>query len=217
MTGHFTVYVGAQPYLDGPIETGPTLVIDADADKLLEVSARHASAASHQPLSVFQAVLASTDHEVLVWYRFNDSRLNGSLDAESWNHIYPNVTIVDHHERQARALDSLLDEYQASLGELPHYGKLVLSQGDYLQALNGLSSWESRITAVSVCGPSAQQIWTSRLNPWLSGRGFVSEDGGTYWQKDPLSFALRENQQLKTQIKRAQEMIDLLLSDLSAK
>jgi hypothetical protein len=216
MTVQFTVYVGAQPYLDGPIETGPTLVIDADADKLHEVSSRHASDASHQPLSVLEAALSSMDQEVLVWYRFNDSRLNGTQDLETWNHTYPNVTIIDQHERQARALHSLLDEWQAKLGGLPQYGRIILSQGDYIRALDGLCSWEPRITSVSAVGPSAQEIWRSRLDPWLTARGFLSEHGGACWQKDPFSLMLIENQQLKAQIKRAQDMIDTILSDLSA-
>jgi hypothetical protein len=54
------------------------------------------------------------------------------------------------------------------------------------------------------------------LDPWLTARGFLSEHGGACWQKDPFSLMLIENQQLKAQIKRAQDMIDTILSDLSA-
>jgi hypothetical protein len=109
-----------------------------------------------------------------------------------------------------------LDEWQAKLGGLPQYGRIILSQGDYIRALEGLCSWEPRITSVSAVGPSAQQIWRSRLDPWLTARGFLSEHGGACWQKDPFSLMLIENQQLKAQIKRAQDMIDTILSDLSA-
>lgn len=214
MTGHFKVYVGAQPYLDGPVEPVPTLVIDADSDKLVEVFAHHASIASHHPLSVVEAVLASTDKEILAWYQFNDSRLNGSLDLETWSHIYPNVTVVNQSERDARALDSLLDEWQIRQVALPPYGKIVLSQGDHVKSLSGLVNWESRIVSMSVCGPSAEQIWISRLNPMLSSRGFQSETGAAHWQKDPLLSVLRENQKLKKKLECAQQILDSILSGL---
>lgn len=216
MTGHFTVYVGAQPYLDGPHDGGPILLIDADTDRLREVSQRYSAAASRQSLTLQEAVLASTDLEALVWYCFNDSRLNGTLAVESWRHVYPNLTIIDRLELQGRALHALLETWQDELGDLPQFGKIVLSQGDYLKVLSGLNAWESRITEVSVAGPSsAQQIWTSRLTSWFTERGFHSQNGGIHWQKDPLAVALRENQQLRTQLKCAQEMIDTILVGLT--
>jgi hypothetical protein len=215
MTGHFIVYVGAQPYLDGPLEATPTLVVDADVAMLNEAVERHFDTAHHS-LKMVETVLAATNDSVLDWYLYNDGRINGPLPLEAWKMVYPNAMVVDHVQRSARSLHSLLDEWHCQVGDLPECGKIMLSQGDYIQALDGLHDWLPRISEISIAGPSAAQIWPARLQAWMMGQGFSSDHAGLNWQRDQLAAVRRENEQLKCQIKRAQDQIDAMLAIISA-
>jgi hypothetical protein len=215
MTGHFIVYVGAQAYLDDPVEATPTLVVDADVAKLNEAIERHFGAA-HQSFKIVETVLAATNDSMLDWYLYNDSRLNGPLPLDAWKMVYPNAMIAGHLQRSARTLHSLLDEWQQQVGDLPEYGKIIFSQGDYLQALDGLHDWLARISEISIGGPSAAQIWPPRLRAWMMAEGFSSDHEGLHWQRDQLAAVRRENEQLKAKINRAQDQIDAMLAIISA-
>lgn len=215
MTGQFIVYVGAQPYLDGPVEASPTLVVDADVAKLKEAVECHSDSAQ-QALKVTETVLAAADDSVLDWYLYNDSRINGPLPLEAWKTVYPNAMITAQVQRTARSLQSLLDEWQRQVGVLPESGKIILSQGDYIKALDGLHDWRARITDILIAGPSAALIWPTRLQAWMLAQGFNSDQAGLYWQSDQLAAVRRENEQLKDQIIRAQDQIDAMLAMLDA-
>jgi hypothetical protein len=214
MTGHFIVYVGAQPYLDDPLEATPTLVVDADVATLNEAVERHFGS-THESFKMVETVLAATNDSMLDWYLYNDSRINGPLPLDAWKMVYPNAVIVGHVQRSARTLHSLLDEWQLQVGDLPESGKIILSQGDYMQALDGLHDWLARISEISIGGPSAAQIWPARLRAWMMAQGFSSDHAGLNWQRDQLAAVRRENEQLKAQIRRAQDQIDAMLAIIS--
>lgn len=211
MAGHFTVYVGAQPYIDGMSQPSPSLVTDADVEKLREATRCHATAIPTYPFKVVETVLGATEHSGVIWYQFNDSRLNGVLSAECWRTFYPNATCLTQAERSTRTLHSLLDEWVSPHGSPLLQGTIVLCQGDHLETLHGLNHWEDSISTIFVTGPAAERVWINRLEPWLHERGFWKEPDKLCWQRDRISLLLKENQRLKEQIKHAFGILDNLI------
>lgn len=211
MAGTFTVYVGAQPYLDCSNPHQLSLVIDADVNKLREASSKHASWGVLQRLKVVETVIGPVNEGSIHWYEYNDARFDGVLPQDAWQDIYPNVKTIRQQQRTTRSLFSLLDEWVLHDGHTLTKGTLVLSQGDYQKTLQSLAHWESVFTSISILGPSADRIWSPRLLPWMHEHGFSQEPMSLWWQRDETARLTTENEQLRAQIHHAKRVINDLL------
>lgn len=167
-------------------QTQPTLVVDAEADRLealrLQLGPRHG-----EPSTVFrQAVLAANSQEDVTWFRFNDSRLNGVVPLERWQPHYPNLLLMGEEALSAQTLADILDNWPAA--ENDQLGiDLTLAQGHPLQVLSGADRWLQRLQWIRLKGPRARELWWDCCDPWLQQRGFRPDPQTPLcWTLDPI-------------------------------
>lgn len=183
------VVIGA-PSLITQLPAGPTLLVEAEGERLAALSA----ALEHRqhPLCWHQAVLAAEADTVVTWHRFSDRRLDGPIGLERWQPLYPNVQLQASQPLVGTRLETLLEnwpEAKVSSGTF----QLMVRQGDPLAALQGAGPWLRRLEQVELLGPGAAAIWGETIDSWLEARGFCPQEGRQdAWRRDPLATRLLE-------------------------
>lgn len=184
--GGLTVWVGAPDSARALPTAGRLLVVEADPEKADQL--RH-NLRQRSEATVRVAVLSAQNDSPVRWFRFNASRLDGPLPAETWREAYPNLQQTGEETRVGRSLANLLNDWipQGETRQRPLL-RLRLGQGDPLAALGGLGDWLSALHAVKLAAPGAREVWEVPVDRWLKERGFCDgEDAGTSWRRDPVA------------------------------
>lgn len=214
------VVIGA-PSLITQLPQGPTLLVEADGERLAALSAglEH----RQHPLRWHQAVLAAEADTVLTWHRFSDRRLDGPLGLQGWQPHYPNVQLLASQSLAGTRLESLLEDWpQAKVSSVTF--QLLVRQGDPLAALQGAGPWLRRLERVELLGPGAVPISGETMDAWLVARGFCREEGRQdAWRRDPLATRLlaldalqQERDQLAEQLAEIRLEVDKMAAQLDA-
>jgi hypothetical protein len=124
------------------------------------------------------------------WCLFNDARLNGPLDLQTWQARYPNLRQIGGEQRLGCSLADLLTNVGRHLVDGPYTGlRLHLQQGDPLAALDGLGAWGEGLHSVELSMPAAAMaLWAAPVFAWLEPRGFRACAGeAARWQRDAIA------------------------------
>jgi hypothetical protein len=172
----------------------PTLLVEADADRLSAYRQQFAHWLSTGDLEFRQAVLAATANNEVSWYAYNDPRLNGVVPLERWQPLYPNLQLSGQTILPAETLANILSTWPAA-AEHNRELDLTIAQGDPLQVLAGAGSWLQRLRRIQVQGPRAAELWLDSLDPWLQDHGFRPDlHDPLIWTLDPLAARLSQQQ-----------------------
>jgi hypothetical protein len=172
----------------------PTLLVEADADRLSAYRQQFAHWLSTGDLEFRQAVLAATANNEVSWYAYNDPRLNGVVPLERWQPLYPNLQLSGQTVLPAETLANILSNWPAA-AEHNRELDLTIAQGDPLQVLAGAGSWLQRLRRIQVQGPRAAELWLNSLDPWLQNHGFRPDPHDPLiWTLDPLAAKLSQQQ-----------------------
>ena len=145
------VVIGA-PSLITQLPAGPTLLVEAEGERLAALSAAHGH--RQHPLRWHQAVLAAEANTVLTWHRFSDRRLDGPLGLEGWQPHYPNVQLLETQVLEGTRLQTLLEDWPEAQANSATF-QLLVRQGNPLAALQGAGPWLRRLERVELLGPVA--------------------------------------------------------------
>lgn len=200
------VLIGAQR-LPAPSDQ-PTLIVEAEAERVERLRQQLSRAAGQAPLQIQQGVLAASPGE-LTWHRFNDARLNGTVPLERLQQLYPNLKLVQEEQLQAQTLAEVLAQWPAA-AEGQQAITLTLSQGDPIQVLEGAAAWQQRIQVISLQAPKTQDLWLQEWQAWCLHHGFKPDSQQPLrWNQDPLAAELgdlrREVDRLNQQLAEAQQ------------
>jgi hypothetical protein len=172
----------------------PTLLVEAEADRLAGYRQQFAHWLSSGDLECRQAVLAATANSEVDWYAYNDPRLNGVVPLERWQPHYPNLQLSVQSILAADTLANILSSWPAA-AEHSRGLDLTIAQGDPLQVLAGAGSWLQRLRRIQVQGPRAAELWLESLDPWLQEQGFRPDPHDPLiWTLDPLAVRLRQQE-----------------------
>lgn len=163
------------------------LVVEADPQRAEQLSADlHGR---DQPVKVCTEVLSADAEQLVVWNRFNDSRLDGPVGLEGWGRTYPNLHLRGKEERLGCLLQDLLRSFvDQQRFEQPLLIDLVIRQGDPMAALQGLGGWIQSVRRVILDMPKAPADWLARVDDWLTSKAFRAEDQSpTTWHRDPVA------------------------------
>jgi hypothetical protein len=137
-----------------------------------------------------QAVLAATPNAEVIWFRFNDSRLNGVVPLQRWQSIYRNLQLTGQDTLIAQTLADLLNEWQANRKE-PYDLDLTICQGDPLEILKGAGRWIERLQRIHLRGIGSTELWREHCEPWLQQQGFRPDpQDPASWSLDPIGAKL---------------------------
>ncbi|QVL52597.1 MAG: hypothetical protein KFB97_14585 [Cyanobium sp. M30B3] len=172
----------------------PTLVVEAETDRLAVLRQQFAHRLASGNLECRQAVLAATANSEVDWHTYNDPRLNGVVPLERWQPHYPNLQHSGHAIFPADTLANILSTWPAAAD---HNKELELSigQGDPLQVLLGAGSWLQRLRRIQLQGPRAAELWRESIDSWLQDQGFRPDPHDPLiWNLDPLAVRLSQQQ-----------------------
>lgn len=193
----------------GPIATDdlrPTLIIDAEPERLDAVRQNPELAEKGGEWAFQQAVLASTANRELVWFRYSDDRFNGLVPLDRWREFFPNLHLRQEDRLSSQTLADILSQWPAAR-DTQQAICLTLSQGDPLEVLKGASAWLPRIQHIALRGPKAKVLWLESCAAWLAEQGFDRDPKATLsWTLDPRAAHLM----------RQKEEIEALKAQLSA-
>lgn len=200
----------------------PTLLVEAEADRLSAYRQQFAHLLSTGDLESRQAVLAATANSDVSWYAYNDPRLNGVVPLERWQPYYPNLQLSGQTILPADTLANILSTWPAA-AEHDRELDLTITQGDPLQVLAGAGSWLQRMRRIELQGPRATDLWRESLDPWLQEQGFRPDPHDPLiWTLDPLAsrlsqqqaeleaLRLHQQQELDSQAAREQQLLSAL-------
>lgn len=196
-----------------------TLIVNAENEQLDELRQQLNRTQSAFPVVLSQAVLAGSHQAEVVWFRYNDSRLNGIIGPERWKLEYPNIQLDRQEIIQATTLSQILNEWPAA-----NDGKngidLTLTQCDPIEALCGAGEWLQRIERIQLQGPRVNILWEEACNAWLQQRGYRRDPQVQLgWVRDPVAAQLMRQQaeietlrqqhesELKLHARRQQELV----------
>lgn len=172
----------------------PTLVVDAQADRLEALRLELDHGCTEPDVVLQQAVLAASPQVDVTWFRFNDARLNGVVTLERWLPHYPNLQLIGQDTLAAQTLSDIINAWPAAKdGQLGI--DLTLAQGDPLQVLAGAGSWLHRLQRIRLQGPKARELWWDCCDPWLQQQGFRPDPNDPLcWTLDPITARLIQQQ-----------------------
>ncbi|TVS07683.1 MAG: hypothetical protein EA413_00490 [Cyanobium sp. PLM2.Bin73] len=190
-------------------EQQPTLVVDAEADRLERLRQQLGPRIGTGDVSFRQAVLGASPQAALNWFRFNDARLNGVVPLERWQHAYPNLQLSGQEVLSAHTLEDILNDWPAAQDGQRGID-LTISQGDPIQALSGAGGWLHRLEHIQLQGPQAEALWREFCDAWLEQHGFRADPQKPLcWILDPMAAkAIRQQAEIETL--RLQHQQDLL-------
>lgn len=196
-----------------------TMIVNAENEHIEELRLQLSRSHGGFPLLLSQAVLAASHHSEVIWFRYNDSRLNGVVSPERWKIEYPNIQLERQETLQATTLSQILSGWPAA-NEGNQGIEVTLAQGDPIEVLSGAGEWWQRIRRITLLGPKANILWKEACDAWLEQRGFRQDPQVPLsWMLDPLAAqlisqqavieALRQQHQedLKQHAKREQELL----------
>jgi len=194
-----------------PTHSDATLILEAEADRaeaLQQDLAR--GGGSDGDVVIVQAVLVANPGDDSPWFRYNDSRLNGPVNPERWQPLYPNAQLLQHDTCRGQTLAQLLEAWPAAAGGGGI--SLTISQGDPLAALAGAGPWLARLQRIELQGPRAATLWHEPVDTLLREQGFRAvPDQPLCWIPDPLATRLIQQQ---SQLEEASNRQELLLTAL---
>lgn len=155
-------------------ESQPTLIIEAEPERFEALQQQLEALPSAQSTVLHQAVLAATSQAELLWFRFNDSRLNGIVPVERWHDVYPNLQLQKAEIVRSQTLANILDQWPAALPSDQGIS-VTISQGDPIEVLKGADAWGSRIHRIQLQAPKAEVLWLEACESWLERQGFKRE------------------------------------------
>lgn len=193
-SGTLRILIGA-PRSCGGLQP-PTIVVDAQADRLEALREQLGSDLTEVDLFLKQAVLAATPDAEVIWFRFNDSRLNGVVPLQRWQSIYPNLQLTGQDTLIAQTLADLLNDWLANREELYDLD-LTICQGDPLEILKGAGRWIHRLQQIHLRGTGGTggtggtELWREHCEPWLQQQGFRPDpQDPASWNLDPIGAKL---------------------------
>lgn len=164
----------------------PTLVLEAQAERLEALRLQLGPQPDHCGLVMRQAVLAASSETDITWFRFNDARLNGVVPLERLQPLYPNLQLVGQDTLPAHTLADALNTWPAA-NDGQQGIDLSIGQGDPLQVLGGAGAWLHRLQRIQLIGPRANELWREGCDSWLQQQGFRPDP------HNPLSWSLDAN------------------------
>ncbi len=148
------------------------------------------------------------------WYRYNDSRQNGTTPPELLQTIWPNLLLESLELRPQRTLAEVLDQWFAAQGQPPEpEGLLWLHAAMATEVLAGAGVWLPLLAAVLVAGTGDNP---TALRALLEPACFCAEEVGPQlqlWQKDPLLVLQTERDGLLAQQEALQQAQMALTSE----
>lgn len=184
-------------------DSQPTLIVEAEPERLEVMRQQLESSSSAQTTILYQAVLAATSKAELLWFRFNDPRLNGIVPLERWHDVYPNLQLQQAETLRSQTLAEILAHWPAAM-QADQGISLTLTQGDPLEVLKGADAWLPRIHRIQLQAPKAEVFWLEACGSWLERHGFKRESASALsWVLDPEA-RQRINQQAELESLRRQ-------------
>lgn len=189
----------------------PTLLVEAQTDRLEALRKRWGPGTSGSEVVWKQALLAASEQAVVTWFLFNDERLNGVVPLERWQPLYPNLQLTGQIPLSTQTLAGLLDGWQHALDDSSGI-ELILAQGDPLEVLKGAGPWIRRLVQIELQGPRAAEMWADSCDAWLQQQGFRHDPHNHLrWNLDPIGANLiRQQTEIQAlQVQHEQEMRNL--------
>jgi len=149
----------------------PTLVVEAEPERLEALRMQVARADAASPMLFRQAVLADNPQAQVTWFRYSDSRLNGILPLQRWQEFYPNLQLEGEEILSTETLARILSDWPAAT-DCQLDITLTLGQGDPIQVLEGVGAWLPRIRRIELHGPKADALWLEPCDSWLQQHGY---------------------------------------------
>jgi hypothetical protein len=180
-----TVWVGGHGLVGSMPRAGRLLVVEAEPERAQELKQE---LGERQEAQVCQEVLATETGAMVRWYRFNDERLSGPSDLNTWQQRFPNLRQTDEAQRYGRSLGEVLDNLATHEGGVaPAPLHLTLRQGDPLAALMGLGPWMSQLETVQLMLPWPEGTM-QMVESWLKEHHFrQNPQSAATWERDPIS------------------------------
>jgi hypothetical protein len=187
------VLIGAMSIVDSMDR--PSLVVDAEGDNLEALRQRLGPGCTEAGMVLKQAALSASSPNEVIWFHFNDARLNGIVPIERWQPFYPNVQLIEQLTLSSQTLSEILGDWPgANDKELSI--DITIAQGDPLQVLGGAGEWLHRLKRIQIQGPRAKELWWESCDPWLQEQGFRPDSHQPLcWYLDPLAVRLAEHQE----------------------
>jgi hypothetical protein len=182
------VLIGASRLPSG--DGRPTLIVEAEAEHVEELRLRLSRSLSGGPFEVVHTVIVGESEAELAWFYYNDTRMNGPVELERWQRLYPNTVLDRQEARSGQTLAKILKAWPSAQDERLAI-ELTISQGDPIQALIGAGDWLLRIQHVQLQGPGAEALWGEACDDWLQKHGFRPDSQASLsWNMDPLASQL---------------------------
>jgi len=209
---NLTVVVGA-PSMVAALPAGQVVVVEADIELARALKRELQELGALDRVLIAAEVLTADYNQPVLWFRFNDSRLNGPWPLDHWQGEYPNLVVQQVEERTGRSLAEVLDVWEkqmpVELGDQQLLMiTLVLSQGDVLATLAGCGKWLRHVNSVQFNHPASCFSTQKTMGSWLSQRGFCPPHGKSLcWQRDPLYTLRFELEESREKIMQMEEQL----------
>ena len=209
---NLTVVVGA-PSMVAALPAGQVVVVEADIELARALKRELQELGALDRVLIAAEVLTADYNQPVLWFRFNDSRLNGPWPLDHWQGKYPNLVVQQVEERTGRSLAEVLDVWEkqmpVELGDQQLLMiTLVLSQGDALATLAGCGKWLRHVNSVQFNHPASCFSTQETMGSWLSQRGFCPPHGKSRcWQRDPLYTLRFELEESREKIMQMEEQL----------
>ena len=209
---NLTVVVGA-PSMVAALPAGQVVVVEADIELARALKRELQELGALDRVLIAAEVLTADYNQPVLWFRFNDSRLNGPWPLDHWQGKYPNLVVQQVEERTGRSLAEVLDVWEkqmpVELGDQQLLMiTLVLSQGDALATLAGCGKWLRHVNSVQFNHPASCFSTQETMGSWLSQRGFCPPHGKSLcWQRDPLYTLRFELEESREKIMQMEEQL----------
>ena len=209
---NLTVVVGA-PSMVAALPAGQVVVVEADIELARALKRELQELGALDRVLIAAEVLTADYNQPVLWFRFNDSRLNGPWPLDHWQGEYPNLVVQQVEERIGRSLAEVLDVWEkqmpVELGDQQLLMiTLVLSQGDALATLAGCGKWLRHVNSVQFNHPASCFSTQKTMGSWLSQRGFCPPHGKSLcWQRDPLYTLRFELEESREKIMQMEEQL----------
>ena len=195
------------------LPAGQVVVVEADIELARALKRELQELGALDRVLIAAEVLTADYNQPVLWFRFNDSRLNGPWPLDHWQGEYPNLVVQQVEERTGRSLAEVLDVWEkqmpVELGDQQLLMiTLVLSQGDVLATLAGCGKWLRHVNSVQFNHPASCFSTQKTMGSWLSQRGFCPPHGKSLcWQRDPLYTLRFELEESREKIMQMEEQL----------
>ena len=209
---NLTVVVGA-PAMAAALPAGQVVVVEAEIERARALKQELQELGAVDRVLIVAEVLTIDKCQSVLWYRFNDSRLNGPWPLEHWQNQYPNLVLQQIDERNGRSLAEVLHIWQqqgsAQFGPCEKLLiTLVLRQGDAIAALAGCGAWLKDLQSMQLDRPCTGFCDQDDVASWLSQRGFCPAEGhGAHWKRDPMAMLHLELEESREKIMQMEEQL----------